>query len=253
MFFIGTNPHNVRDGNIVDRHHVKARSGWRKNGQVGSTPGGMYNGRTVPGMRVEYIEPYHYPEEWWLKLRRSDGRKGWVQVDRSTYLLPQGTYVDLREPEMTPKTAHSSTPPREPRSKPKSEPRFKPGSASTLRCTIGDLSAGLNLVAEERQFWQWLSLQLQTTLEQHPSSHAIRIKGYHLRHICLEPDRYWGTIMLAVEFDRCHAHDPGFVAGLDITRYGRRVKVQHVRTTFELPRYQALPRIVELIITELGL
>lgn len=226
LYFIGTNPHNVQDGRIVGHHHVKARSGWRKNGRFVVDPGGMEHGYTRPGGRIAEIEPYNNPEQFWLQLRNGRGQKGWVPVDYPTYQKRKGTYVDLRP---------------------------SPIVRTRLSCTIGPLSASLNITDEEQDLWRRLSRRLKAELELRPGEHDLRIKGFHLRSRCRNPYLYWGTIILGVEFTDSYEHGTGFVADFDCARSGNRIMVRHQLTTFETSEDQVITRVVQLIITELGI
>lgn len=53
-----------------------------------------------PRMRGYWHQPMRQelvaPEEWWVKLRSSDGREGWALADRTIFNFSVGQYVDLR-------------------------------------------------------------------------------------------------------------------------------------------------------------
>ena len=240
--FIPTNRYNVYHGTIVGHQHVKARSGTRKSGQVGYAPGGMDMGRTYPSQRIEYTEPWSTPEAWYVQLQRpSDRRKGWVEVDYATYRLPRGTYLDLRPPAAEPGPSRT-----------RPEPRKEP--VGHVKCSIAGLAFGQNISDEEHELWQWLSLEIKKQLERRTGNHALRIKGFHLRHVCPNPALYWGTIVVAVDFQDRQEQENGFVAGFNSRRdLPGLISVHHQKATFIELKDRGIPRTIELIVAELGI
>jgi hypothetical protein len=86
----------IKSGVIVDRKYVAARYRQERSGEPRVwIPGGTEGSVTVPGhWHHPMMQVLDAPEQLWLKLKRSDGRSGWVQVDKATYQLPDGHYVD---------------------------------------------------------------------------------------------------------------------------------------------------------------
>jgi hypothetical protein len=88
----------VKSGVIVDRKYVPARYRQERSGEPRVwIPGGTEGSVTAPGhWHYPMMAVLDAPEQLWLKLKSSDGRSGWVQVEEATYRLPDGHNLDLR-------------------------------------------------------------------------------------------------------------------------------------------------------------
>lgn len=87
----------VRDGVIVGRRTVPARTKWVRGEPIYHPPfHDSQSGVGGPGRWGWTKIPERVPAQFWLKLRSSDAHTGWVQVDEATYGFPDGHYVDPR-------------------------------------------------------------------------------------------------------------------------------------------------------------
>jgi hypothetical protein len=186
---------------------------------------------TPPGGRYQPMHPA--PDLYQLKLRHGR-RTSWVTVEPVTFnRFSNGAYIDLANPYPAPPAPIAP--------------------AARMKCTIDTLSASFNISDEERELWNYLSDQLMKALQFRPGGpHTLRIKGVHDRSQCPDPHKYWGTILLALQFDDQHQHGAKFVAKVDKTRFGRQILVRHHRGTFEAFEHNALERIVNLAFEDLG-
>lgn len=225
----------IWDGEIVEKR--KRFSGPLPSGGPVHIGGGTQGSITAPGYTAYPTVPGLDLFE--IKLRKGGRTSRWILVQEAYYLLPYGTYLDLNR----------GLPPYEPLS-----PATAPRRAGYLHCTVARLMASPDISNEERSLWLILSQRIQQSLEGRLGTDTLIIGGNHKRKYCPDPNKYWGTITVAVTFKEAAENRASFIAQFDRTRSGNLLLVRvNEGATFEAPVDLAITHTIGLAISALGI